>query len=41
MQENAEKKKARRDVIKAIGIATGTILLIIGLIIAIRQIGIR
>ena len=41
MKDNAEKKKDRRDVLKAIGIATGMILVIVGLILIIREIGIR
>ena len=34
---DAEKKKDRRDAVKAIGIATVAILLIAGLILAIQQ----
>ncbi|MBR6965820.1 MAG: twin-arginine translocation signal domain-containing protein [Clostridia bacterium] len=40
MKDDTDKKKDRRDVLKAIGIATGAILLIIGLILAIQQLGI-
>lgn len=41
MKDVAEKKKERRDVLKAIGIASGTILVIVGLILLLREIGVQ
>ena len=41
MKDDAEKKKERRDVLKAIGIALGTILVIVGLILLLRGIGVQ
>ena len=41
MKDETEKKKAQRDVLKAVCIATGTILLIAGIIVVARKVGIR
>ena len=40
MNDNAEKKKDRRDVLKAVGIVVGAILVVAGLILAMQQLGI-
>lgn len=40
MNDNAEKKKDRRDVLNAVGIVVGAILVIAGLILAMQQLGI-
>ena len=41
MKDETEKKKAQRDVLKAVCIASGTILLIAGIIVVARKVGIR
>lgn len=41
MKDDSEKEKGRRDVFKAIGIAIGTIIFIVSLVLIIQQLGIR
>ena len=41
LNNNEQKKKDQHDMLKAIGIAVGTILLIAGLVFALREFGIR
>ena len=41
LNNNEQKKKDRHDMLKAIVIAVGTILLIAGLVFALRKFGIR
>lgn len=41
MNEKEQKKKSRHDMLRAIGIAVGTILLIAGFVFLLRGFGIR